>query len=528
MSFEQAPRAGNWAEESAVLEKHVVGGEHEICRAILSEIAPRSVPREWASRFAEMAWRVQFPLFTLKVLHRFVHPENPLAISPATDRENSLYASALLSLGAIREAAEILDPIAAKGDPDGLFFRANLYFYEWDYSSAIPLLHQFIGSDAISPYRRLVGKVNLAAAHVTLGDWESARALLTQIKEECERENYQLLLGNVHELLAQCDLFQGRYAQALPWLRRARELLKDQGGLYLLFVDKYIAIAETFLARDEMNDGMSDGKRTESNGNEKLARLLDFRARALGLGHWDSVRECDLFVALFKKDEGLLRHIVMGSPLEQYRTRVRRLSWTKIKAQGKYHWSLLGRTMAEAASTIEFDPYKKTATGQALYESPHLLLLFDALTQDFYKPANIGMLFQHVYQDEVFNPFSSPDRVLQLLKRLDRWWIENDLPIRVVFKKSEFALTSIAPVDLVLQRGKTLSAGDGKFADLKAHFGDRAFSTASVASVLGVSKATAQRVLAEGAAAGRLVKHGRGRSVEYRFASRGRSKEKAA
>jgi hypothetical protein len=238
---------------------------------------------------------------------------------------------------------------------------------------------------------------------------------------------------------------------------------------------------------------------------DDLNHLKSLREKAFQLGHWNTVRECDLFAGLVTKDADLIRKVIMGTPYEPYRRRVRKLFDTNLIAKGQYDL-LLTDGAPRSSETPVFDPNKKGEAPEALYEKPLLLALYNAITEDFYQPANLGILFQKIYPEEKFNPYSSPARVLGLLKRLNEWFHENSYPIEVSFKKSEFRLVSSRPIVLVVQRGLQLTVTDGKIGELKNRFQSKTFSTAEVCEVLGISKTSANRLLAAALKEGKLIK----------------------
>lgn len=497
----------NWQDLYQKLDALVVAGAHGECRKILRTFQPTKIPREWAPQFGELGFRVQDRIYTLKTLHRFIHPENSFA-EKATDKEKVIYASALLGLGAINEAQGILNQIKVDEEPEALFYGAGVHFYDWNYPASLPLLKKYISSEKISSYRRLVGKINLAAAAVQISDWKFASDLLDQIIVECETQSYILLLGNCFELQAQIQLYQGFYDQALGFLEKARGYLKDQKGLYSLFVEKWSCICLCL----------------KTKSHQELQNLRNLRSKAHEAGHWISVRECDLFEAMVTRNPDLVRKLIMGSPAYAYRQRVRKLYGENINAKGRYFW-LLGDSgesdSTDCTPSVVFDPYEKSGGSEALFEKPLLLSLFSALTEDFYKPCHLGLLFQKIYPEEKFNPFTSPARVLQLLRRLNHWFADNQAPIKVAFKKSEFRiirrLSEAGSVGVVIQRGKSLSTMEGKTAQLQAVLKEKSFSAVQVSEVLGISLNSAREIISQNLHMGKLLSQGRGRSLRYNF-----------
>lgn len=492
-----------WSALHAELDTLVLAGNHGECRKILNSSLPRKVPRIWASRFGEIAFRVHHPAYTLKILHRFIYPEN--SFDPAsTDREKIVYSSALYTFGAIHEALDILKGVSSENEPEAWFHMAGAHFCAWNYAAGIPFFKKYIHSIQVTPYKRLVGKVNLAAASIFIGDWDQANELLVDVERECEIHSYRLLLGNCYELKAQVQFFNGHYNKALELLDQALPLLIDQGGFYSLYAEKWMIICRCFKTRDPA----------------ELIKLEALRTKALGLGHWNTVRECELFAAIVTKNEDLIRKVIMGTPSELYRQRVRKLYGTKIIARGQYQLFLGAPENGEKDSdpcSLVFDPFKKQGKAEALYEKPLLFSLYNALTEDFYQPCNIGILFKTIYPGEKFNPYSSPARVLQLLRRLNKWFSENDCPLHVIFKKSEFRLATRKNILLTVQRGVLLTSSDGNIRELKNYFNERMFSSREACQVLEISKTSMNRLLGEALADGKLVKEKSGRGRPYYF-----------
>jgi hypothetical protein len=235
------------------------------------------------------------------------------------------------------------------------------------------------------------------------------------------------------------------------------------------------------------------------------------------------VRECDLFASIIKKDVALFEKVIMGTESEFYLQRARKLFGVHSFVRGHYRL-LLGQP---SEKLFEFDPYSKGALPEALYEKPLLFKLFSALTRDFYQPSNIGLLFQKVYPDEKFNPFNSPQRVLQLLRRLNSWFKKSNVTLRVKFQKSEFSIIAQQPTSLLLKRGEDDSISKLKLVDLRKMTDDRALTILKIAELLDISKSSARRLVQQALAERKMVKHGIGRSSLYQFASSKRKRQAA-
>ena len=485
-----------------LLEKSVMEGQHHEVKKILNGIQVKSIPRSHSCQFSEIAWRISYPIYALKVLHPIIFPENSFR-EPASDKEKINYASALVNLGAIDEAIEIFDSIDSAKEPETLLRKSFAYFKKWNYQGAMPWLTEYANHKDLAPYKRVIGKVNMAAALIEQGEWDKAQSLLAEIEIECRKNSHLLLLGNSLELQAQIQIFQKHYDEALPLLEEAKSHLQNQRGSFSLFVEKWSIICRCL--KGEL---------------ASIEDLIELKNKALEISNWETVRECDLFVAIVTQNEELAKRVLLGTPSEFYRQRVRRLFGKHLVARGNYFLTL--GSVSEASSMKTFSPYDIQKDGKALHNKPQLLALFEALTMDFYKPSHIGLLFQRIYSEEKFNPFTSPNRVLILIKRLNQWFMGHELPIRVHIKKSEFALISYGqhPVQVLVQRANKLSKDVGNILQLKTLFAGRTFSAAQVSEKMKISRSSAKRLIDQAVKAGRVSQRGSGRPAVYQIVSR--------
>ncbi len=502
----------SWPDRINDIETLIVSGDHMKCRKLLERINPRQLPREWATRVAQAALRIQHSILALKILHGFVYPKNQFD-QPATDLEKSIYANSLNRLGATSEALEILSGLDETLNPEVLFYRGIAHFRQWNYSEGVRAFRQYVAREDLEPYRRIVGQVNLAAGLIYLRQWQEGLELIEKIKTKCVEGDYQLLLGNCLELEAQIYFFNKQYDQALKLLEQSMTMLKNENGVYLHYVQKWVQFCHCFL----------------DNAPDVSKKFEDLRSISLKNGYWETVRECDLFEAILTQDEELLRKVIIGTPCDSYRLRARTLFGKAVKATGNYQLLLLPPE-GDRHSNLRahhFDPYETESEANALHTTPLLLATFEALTVDFYKPAYIGSLFKFIYPEEKFNPYTSPPRILRLLKRLDQWLKAASVPLAVQFKKSEFQLKASTPILIQIRRGPRLTSSAGKLSELYKAFPGRSFSSSSAATQMGVSVSSAQKLIKQALADGILISCGRGRGSLYRFAPRNKRRSAA-
>ena len=501
----------NWEDLIKDMETFIVEGKHKQCRELFRNIDSKKMPRQLKYRFADLMFRLNNYVDAIKILRDCIFQSNPFE-EKATDREKILYASNLASLGATNDALKILRSVNAENEPECLFHIASANMFAWNYEAAVEALVQFNASENLSSYRRLVGRVNLVACLISLQKWEDAQLQVEHCISECHQNKYQLLHGNCFELQAQIHLFNGRFADALENLEKSRKLLLDQKGSYLLFVEKWSIFSKLKL------NGFNSVQLVQSEFDT-------LRLKAIELGHWATLRECDLLQGVLLNDANLIRKIYVGTPSAYYRRRIQYLWGQKVSGTGKYELQLGSRPTSSGA-VLHFDPLQVLANGKGLFEKPKLLQLFKALTDDFYQPATIGQLFQLTYPDELFNPESSIARVLQLMRNLNSWFAEQKLPLKVQFKKSEFKIISLEMIQIIIHRSLVYNNSSGNLNRLKDQFEFREFSAKQAHEFLNISNTTVEKLLKSACEKKLIQKRGSGRGTLYRL-GRVRNKKSA-
>ncbi len=495
-------RSENWLALIEKIESYALQGLHENCRDAFSKLDSKKIPRSLKVRFAELAFRINFPIMTLKILKPCIYPISPFA-EKASDKEKMIYSSSLASLGVVRDALSVLKTVDVENEPESLFHIASTHMFDWDYENALEVLKQYIAVASLPPYKKLVGNVNLVACFITLRQWDDAKKLVTQCIEQCVQNSYQLLLGNCLELKGQIELFNGDYEKAIVTFQQARSCLAHQKGNYLLFVEKWIVFCQGKISNNLQRHLVE----------KEFSSLKD---KALQIGHWATLRECDLLQAILLQDEDLIRKVYLGTPSTVYRKRIKNFYGQTISNTNNYQLRL--GSLDTDTPLVRFDPLARLPNQSGLFQKPKLLQIFKALSEDFYQPSTIGYLFQKTYPTERFNAETSIPRVLQLLRSLNKWFSQQNLPLRVLFKKSEFKLVSEAPILVTIHRLNQIDSVNGNLIALKDHFKFREFSAQHVGEVLNISGSTAGRFL-EAALQKKLIqKRGNGRGTVYRIA----------
>ncbi len=411
-----------------------------------------------------------------------------------TEFEKAEYAAGLVAIGAVPEAISILDGLDSKLNPQVLLYRAFALITRWDYAATISPLEKFIASPGLSPYQKLVGKVNLAAA-LTFEREASAGEVLAELLGETKREGLFRLHGNALELRAQLAIQDGEWSKARRCLEEAKVALKETGGLDEFFVRKWSAVHRVL---SEKSAGA-------------FSELESIRSEAKERHHWETVRDCDRIRAIARREKEVFLHVYFGTPYESFRARaLEEAGWT-ASLPDSYRWELKpsGRP-GKAWNLLD------TSERPDLDGIPRRLL--DLLCRDFYRPVRLASLYAHLYPHEYFNPLSSPNRVHQAVKRLKHWFTENRVPLTIEENASAYRLqaTRGCALEIPLERTEQ-SQRESRIAELRRRYSSRPFAAKEASRELNLPLRTANRLLRDAEEQGKLIRIGASSSTRFSF-----------
>lgn len=444
-------------------------------------------------RAANLARRVHRPRLTLKWLHPRIRPEAGLETEPASPGEVCEYAVGLHRIGAYREALELLRGPGVDGAPQARLYQAFGHFAQWDYVGGLSFIESYLRHPGLTdPYQRRVGVINQIAALVFLERYAEALSVADPLLEDLRRDRQSLLWANALELRSQIHIGRGDFRSARSELREAGGLLQSFETVEGLFVEKWTAILDAL----EKNDP---------------GVLQEFRAKALKLGHWETLRDLDFYRLKIAPQEGAFRWLYFGTPYPAYRRRLREEFAARFAVPAEA-WVQHGE-----GADFEVDPLR---VGEELGEIPHRILIL--LLRDFYKPQRVGEIFSEIFPDEYFNPSSSINRVHQNMKRARDWIAELRWPIRLEEREGAYGLRLGERTRIFVREHPLPLTGEGLVLEsLRPVFGDREFTAQEVSEKLGASNAKAGRLLKRALASSQIEKTGAGRNTRYRLVPRG-------
>ncbi|HUP57503.1 MAG TPA: hypothetical protein VM598_08640 [Bdellovibrionota bacterium] len=484
-----------WIDEIDALIKQ---GDSAQAKRKLRPVNRNEIDRKDLARACGVATRAGLPELAIRWLNPIVRAERKL-LHPATEREKAEYAIALIRIGAQPEALGILKDLSARENPQVLLFRAVGHFSQWDYLSALPVLEEYL-THPVTEYQRLVGLVNLSAALIFESLYDRAEEVLSRALAAAREAKATLLLGNCLELSAQLALAQGSLKEADEHLKNASAEFAESGSIDSFFVRKWRAVL--------------DLKRSATS--ERIARLGAIRAEGLELRHWESVRDCDFYLASHTRDSSLVAHLYHGTPFARFRQRIREEIGPGLEIPPSFDWQLgSGRA---GGPLIDLELGEEVSSGRRLKpdQIPHRLL--KALAHDFYRPYTVAGLFGRMFPNDYFHPVYSVGRVHQALVRLRQWLASARIDLLIDESHGHYRLGARKPVrirtTLASQREQPLEAPLRK---LRSEFASRPFSSREASRCLAMPLRSAIRCLVGAVDSGSLSKQGAGRKVRYRF-----------
>ena len=469
-------------------------------REVTAEILRASkggLPRDELPALADIAYRNDQIALGLRILQPMIRDARE-GLAPATPEALTIYATLLQRMGAIEEAGNYL--LGIKNHTPALLRLAFIHFAKWDYHRAIPLLQRYI-SLLEGSYEELVGRVNLLAAQIAIGDLPAAETSSRALHLKLDVfPQYKILSGNCLELDAQMALLKGDLFHAEDLLRLAALALDGQASRYLLFVNKWKAVV------DLIKTPQSETARQN---------VLKVREDALHIRHWETVRDCDFHLSRLTHDRDLLKRVLLGTPYRSFLDRIR----------------LVYGILPPTSRTLEFCPQKigekPLSIGLNLEDLPINCFLnstswalIQLMVKDLYRPPRIGVAFAALYPNEFFDVFHSPQRVRNSVFRFNQWTTQFNIPLKILARDGDLLLNCPPGLGVAFKaRSRPLSRNQALLARFRLLSDGRSFTSDQLALAMNMTRQSALGLLRSALTSKRIAKIGRGKRTRYMFSS---------
>ncbi len=145
----------------------------------------------------------------------------------------------------------------------------------------------------------------------------------------------------------------------------------------------------------------------------------------------------------------------------------------------------------------------------------------DRPDQDLYAPQTVNALFYHLYPTDYFNPFSSPARIYEAVRRTRALLDESGIALAIVEENGNYRLQAKAKLTVLIPGANAAADASLPLSDrLRARWPGVPFTVSDAASALNMPRRTLQRSLEALTADGTLVRTGRGKTTRYQIASK--------
>jgi hypothetical protein len=297
------------------------------------------------------------------------------------------------------------------------------------------------------------------------------------------------------EVAAQSALFTSRFTAAEDYLNRAEQALSGVKTFERLWLIKWRAAIEAFKSQD-------------------ASKLAPARAEAGLKNHWETFRELDFLSCKTAYDPALARKLYFGSAAPAYRARLER--HFEIPRSPRVFITQGFNYTADAGSSIHFLNGFDGALSPG--DLPHLVLM--VLLSDAYRSLRSGQLHSRLFPGDYYNPFTSLDRVHQVMKRA-RTEIAAQWPGADIVHTGGVYRLDLSNVDKAVEIAAHIPAQDALEVRLRAlemRLESPVFESKDVQNVFSLSRAAANRLIATWKDEAKIAQEGSSaRSRRYRI-----------
>ncbi len=478
-------------------------GKINAAQKALSALTKMKIDRKDLQPAATLARRADLPELALRILNPVLHPSHKKP-EVASDEEITEYAACLTKVGGITEAIILLGKVDSLRVPESLKIEAFCHFSHWDYERAIPVLKRYVQMAAIDDYQRTVGMVNLAAACVYERLFPETSDLLENLRRLTEEKRYSLLFANTLELSAQNAIHQKKWDEADKFLTQAENLSEHESGLDAFYIRKWRAIWKLL---------------TIPPSRQSRESLDKIKTEAAQIRRYETIRDCDRFLAIATRDKELFLKLFFGTPYTGFRKwLIHDFGEPSISIPESYLRVFPGKSKLTKVLDISSLPLGNNS-GLKCGDLRHRLLT--VLASDFYQRFRVPCLHSHLYPGDYYNLETSPNRVHRVMERLRYYLREAKLPLVVNHEAGDFWLDSSDTVAVrIFHPSAALEKGFFASRKLRKVWPLKSFSAAQASTVLALSKRSVQRILRSAVEGGEIEKNGRGSETRYRFSTK--------
>lgn len=407
-----------------------------------------------------------------RVLHAMVRVN--VESSEIIDQAKIEYAGALVQFGLTIEARELLEPLSKY--PQALLIMGLSYFQEWNHREAIVPLEKLLNTNLkLSEYELAVAKVNLYVAYSFAEPDKLHIENLLELKKQLIKTQAHLLLGVMAQLIGRYWMNNHDYSRAHEIFQEGLSFLSNTSTYEIYILRKWKLVCESIISEKNISD--------QSRLLYEWEELKNASAQA---GHFETVRDCDYFCGVYLDQSYKLNFCYHGTPYPRYRDRFQKCE----KDIGIVFSASEAIKPFAGFSNVRLD---EVVFPQSLKTLKNLKKLFLSLLSDFYRPQTLPRLFQAIYPNQYWNPFSSPVQLRQLIFRLRQHLVNIKCGLQIVEKKGKYQLQSVKEQIIFSWNSSWANEKLKQVEELVNEFGYAPFSFDDFARMCGGSLRTQRR-----------------------------------
>lgn len=494
--------------DSSAWESLIRSGQGSKLRTEIIELQDSKFSRTDTLRLANVARRVGLPQISIKLLRPLVRSNTGLN-NKASAEEKAEYAAALIREGVVGEGLKILNSITDKTlYPESLLYSAFGLFTRWDYEASIPLLTEYVKLTQ-NEYQRILGHINLVASLIFTKKFKEANVLLKKLVQQTEQEQFKLSHSYCLELYGQYYLQLKDFDMARNYFKKAGALSANSATSMPFLVRKWLAITDLLAANKSC-------KATPTS--LEIKQLESIKAEALNFSDFETVRTCDLHIAIYLQDKNLAKHVYFGSSHRKFRENVAAqiTHFTDIPEQ--YDQILLSPPKSakkvryfDMHAAKELEGRAQLKNGQAMHR------VFKIISSDFYKPVRATEIFALAFPNEYFDQTVSINRVHQIIKRLRLWLVSSNIPLEIIENNNSYKIQSTEPYHIRWFDKQQVFGNSFHLNKLHKKFKNNLFKLQEASLFLEMPSRSTSRLIQKAVLDGAIEQVGGGASTKYRI-----------
>ena len=482
------------------IESDIRSGRSSDAKNKLNNLNTKKIPRAYVEKFANLSYRSNLPNVSLRILGNYIGDRAGLNTSLSGD-EIAEYAISLSRLGANHEANRWLNSLETFNSPKTLLYKSFIHITQWEYDQALPYFEKYLGLKEITEYQALVAKTNMVACMIFIGKLEQAEQLLNELIQTNKEQNNELLLTNAYELMSQVKIGTKDYKQAKDFVEKGLSLCRNTESRAEIYLNKWDCVLTL----------------RQNSDQDTIERLLNIKQLSLKKSIWENVRECDFYLSEFQQNNDLFHYVYFGTPHKSYREYLLKKRIKPIQLNNSIEFSL-GSKESNDTEIFNIDTLNFNNSKKPIFKFSSLNnSLLKTLTADFYNPQRIGSIFSQIYPGEFYDPFTSPDRVHQAIRRFRKDLKKHNFDMKVEFESGGYLLKTGSTLKLKKSLSPIHENHDSYLlSKLKKEFGENHFSLKQAREHLKLSK-TKVHYLLKPVVNNEIIQTGKGPATKYKF-----------